>query len=98
MNERVSSKIRLNIVNALRIILEGGADAGTEHIVGYGGLFVGFDPVAVDTQALSVLLRERHHGGLEKGIEPVFLDAATEAGLGRRQTDAIQRLPLSRGG
>ena len=98
MNEQVSSKLRLNIVNALCIILEGGADATGEQIIGYGGLFVGFDPVAVDTQALSVLLRERHHSGFENPILPVCLNAATELGLGRRQVDALRRIPITRGG
>ncbi|MBN2446958.1 MAG: DUF362 domain-containing protein [Phycisphaerae bacterium] len=98
MNERVNSKIRINIVNALRIILEGGADAPADQVVGFGGLFVGFDPVAVDTQALSVLLHERHQGGIHAPIDSEFLDAATELGLGRRQIDAIQRIPISLGG
>ena len=96
-NECVSSKIRLNIVNALRIVMDGGADARADQIVGLGGLFVGFDPVAVDTQALSALLRERRASGMAQPIPTACLDEATRLGLGRRQIDELQRILIDRG-
>lgn len=79
----VSSKIRLNLVNAVRAVVDRGPAARAEDIVGYGGLLLGFDPVAVDNVGLSVLLAERRRLGLPPGIRVPHLASAITMGLGR---------------
>jgi len=90
----VSSRLKLNIVNALRVVVDGGPDAREADIVGYGGLLLGFDPVAVDNVGLSILATERRRLGLNGGGEIRYLVAAARAGLGRWRPVDIDRVAV----
>jgi len=91
-SQEVSKKLRLNVMNALRVVIRNGPDAREEDIVPYGGLLVGFDPVAVDTAGLELLAVERRRLGLPGGIDVRYLTAAGEAGVGKWRTGQLERL------
>jgi uncharacterized protein (DUF362 family) len=82
----VREKLRLNIVNGLRVVFEGGPEAVEEYIWNAGILFGGFDPVAIDMIGLQILERTRRELGLarisEESGPPAYLEAAAARGLG----------------
>jgi hypothetical protein len=90
----VSSKLRLNVVNALRIVARNGPDATEDDIVPYGGLLLGFDPVAVDTVGLDLLAVERRRLGFGEEIAVPHLVSAGEAGVGRWRPGQVERVAL----
>jgi hypothetical protein len=93
-SDEVSSRLKLNVVNAVRVVANGGPDAQEEDIIGYGGLLLGFDPVAVDNVGLSILAMERQRRGLTGGLEVRHLASAAEMGLGRWRPADIDRIAL----
>ena len=93
-SEEVSSKLKLNVVNAVRVVVNHGPDARTEDIVGYGGLLLGFDPLAVDNVGLSILAMERRRLGLAAGLDVPYLSSAAEMGLGRWRPADIDRIAI----
>ena len=93
--QEVSSKLKLNVVNALRVVVNNGPDARQQDIVGYGGLLLGFDPVAVDTVGLEMLAVERRRGGLTGGrLDVRYLSSAGEAGVGHWRPGRLERVGL----
>jgi len=56
--EPIRKKCRLVIIDALRPLFEGGPQVNPAYLWHYGGLFLGEDPVAVDT-LLNVLLEKK---------------------------------------
>lgn len=88
----VASRLKLNIVNALRVVVENGADAREADLERYGGLLLGRDPVAVDSVGLSLLdvLRRRH--GIESVVNVPYLAAAGRDGVGRNRPADIDRV------
>ena len=83
---KISGKLRLHIVNSLRLVFDGGPEATQAAVASGGVLFFGTDPVAVDTVGLEHL----NHKRLEEGLEPIrpnggrlqYLPRAAELGLG----------------
>ncbi|MFQ5422656.1 MAG: DUF362 domain-containing protein [Phycisphaerae bacterium] len=51
----IRSRLRLNVVNALRVPFEAGDDAGTGKLHTFGGLLLTRDPVAGDAVGFSIL-------------------------------------------
>lgn len=92
--QEVSSRIKLNLVNALRVVVDHGPDARAEDIVEYGGLLFGFDPLAVDNVGLSILAVERKNRGLEGGLTIRHLASAAEMGVGRWRPADIDRVAV----
>ncbi len=92
--QEVSSKLKLNVVNAVRVVVNHGPDACEDDLVGYGGLLLGFDPLAVDSVGLSILSMERRRLGLAAGIEVPYMMSAAEMGLGRWRPADIDRIAL----
>lgn len=86
----VSDKLRLTIVNALRVIVAGGADATENEVSPFGGLLLGFDPVAVDSLALEVLARERRRLGHEGTPDAPYINRAVALEVGRRQVNEVE--------
>ncbi|MCP4592759.1 MAG: DUF362 domain-containing protein [bacterium] len=90
---QVRSKLRLHLVNALRIVTDKGPEAGAKYIVDRGALVIGLDPVAVDSLGLEILNRVRHRGGLgkieDRQGEVSYLAAASARGLGNRELHRI---------
>jgi len=93
----VASKLKLNIVNAIRLVANRGPDAREEDIVAWGGLLLGFDPLAVDTVGLSILAAERRRLGLSPQLRVRYLAAAARMGLGRWRPAEIDRTVLEAG-
>jgi len=90
-SEAVSSRLRLNLVNALRVVVDRGPDANPEDVVDYRGLLLGVDPVAVDRVGLSVLTAERARLGLVQDLRVPSLTDAARMGLGRVRPEGIER-------
>jgi hypothetical protein len=90
----VSSRLRLNLVNAFRIVIRNGPEASEQDVVTYGGIVAGFDPVAVDRVGLSILERARRDHELPVGLNVRYLAAAAHEGLGRGHPAEIERIAL----
>ncbi len=90
----VSTRLRLNIVNALRVVVDRGPDARPEDVAEYGGLLLGFDPLAVDIVGRSVLAMERRSRGLPPWFGVPYLDSAAVMRVGRWRPAEIERLAL----
>ncbi len=90
-NKEVSSRLKINIVNALRLVVRNGPDAARGDVVDCGTLLMAFDPVAVDTVGHELLLSKRHSAGLTDGVDVPYLTAAAEWGVGRRAPYKLHR-------
>jgi hypothetical protein len=93
-SKEVTTKLRLNVVNALRVVVNNGPDARQEDIVPYGGLLLGFDPVAVDAVGLDLLAVERRRQGLPGRLNVRHLVSAGRAGVGRWRPGHLERVAL----
>ncbi len=88
---QVRSKLRLHVVNALRVAYEGGPIPVRDQLVGHAGILVGTDPVATDAVAIDILNGHRR----DKKLRPVgdrngqigYIHAAAEHGLGTDDQD-----------
>jgi hypothetical protein len=89
----VRSKLRLHLVNALRVVFDKGPRATEECIWDAGMLLGGFDPVALDTVGLTIVDRVRETLRLPRisasGGPPAYLAAAARTGLG---TDRLHQI------
>jgi hypothetical protein len=90
---QVSSRLKLNLVNALRIVVERGPDAHDEDIASAGAILLGHDPVAVDSVGLGLLSVERRRRSLT-GIQVPYLVAAGDAGVGRWHPADVEHFAL----
>lgn len=90
----VHKRLRLNLVNAIRVLTDRGPDAREEDIVSYRGLLMGFDPVAVDSVGQSILAMERRRRDLDPWFRVPHLESAAEMGLGRWRPADIDRVAL----
>lgn len=93
-NPKVSAKIKLNLVNALRLVVRNGPDPRPEDVIDYGGLLLGYDPVATDTVGLAILASERRRLGRTEHLLVPSLASAAELGVGRWRPGAVERLAL----
>lgn len=93
---QLQKKHRLTIVDALRVVFDGGPSAKPETIHDAGTLLFGTDPVAVDAIGENLLDQIRVTQGLtplkESGGVP-YLDVAHARGLGERNIRRIRVLP-----
>ena len=82
----IRSKFRLTIVDAMRVVYEGGPRANAHSLANEGVLIMSRDPVAADAVALGVLNRARERSGLAKIVDSAeeipHLAAAHRSGLG----------------
>ena len=90
----LTSRVRLHIVDAFKIIYDGGPlDHHPEKRVPHGAVYVATDPVALDTIGAHVIERERREHGLgtlaAAGREPRYIRTAAELGLGVHSLDQI---------
>ncbi len=88
----VTRRVRLNLLDGLRMVIRNGPDAREADIVNYGGLLAGFDPVAVDQIGLTLLALERRQHGLPGYIDVPALEYAARRRLGRAHPADIQRI------
>jgi uncharacterized protein (DUF362 family) len=91
--EPVRTKRRLNIVNGLLAIYDGGPDPRRNQWE-HNGLLFATDPVACDRVELEIIEAERKRRGLkslfERGSKPIHVAKAAEAGLGTADLDQIE--------
>lgn len=82
----IRSKLRLTLVDAMRVVYKGGPSATARSLANEGVLLMSRDPVAVDAVALEVLNRARERFGLPEiassAADIPYLAAAHRLGLG----------------
>lgn len=96
---KIGGKLRLCVVDAMRVVFEGGPAASSSAIADVGSLLASVDPVAVDAVGLSVLNEIR----LDNGLQPIarsaqaveYLRSAHEAGVGVVIPEAIELIRLA---
>ncbi len=96
---RIRSKLRVCVVNALRIVFDKGPEGQGDTISDEGLILGSFDPVAIDAVGLEVLNKTRR----ERSLEPVtlsgrfvpFLRAAHLRGLGVAVSHGIKKIECS---
>lgn len=96
-NKEVSTRLRLNIVTALRMVLRNGPDARREDVGELGRLLLALDPVAIDSVGHDLLQAVRQERGLGEPFTVPYLDEAGAMGLGRRGMHEIRRIPIRHG-
>jgi len=83
---QIRAKLRLNIVDALRVVFDGGPQAYADGIWDAGTLLVGADPVAADTLGLDIIESQRSLLGFgpvrSAGADPVHIKEAGKRNLG----------------
>ncbi len=83
---QIREKVRLHLVNALRVVFDGGPMAKDDATWDAGVMLAGVDPVALDTMGLEIINTQRTIYDIAKiahGSEQVpFLDKAMQRGLG----------------
>lgn len=89
----IRNKLKLNIVNGLRTVFEGGPEAGAKETDSVGTLLFGRDPVACDAIGYGILneIRSLHQLGplLPGSRAPRQLVTAARLGVGQFDVDAI---------
>lgn len=93
----IRDKIRLHLVNALRVVFDKGPEARDDYVWDGGIVLAGTDPVATDTVGLDIINSQRSIMGLpmidRDGEETAYLAAAAKKGLGefkRRRIDVVK--------
>lgn len=92
---KVSSRLKLNIINGLRIVARNGPDAREEDVVGCGSLLMGIDPLAVDHVAWSTLIAERYRLGVLDEVVVPYLVTSAQLGVGRWREADIDIIDVS---
>ena len=90
----VSSRLRLNVLSALRVVIDGGPDAAEEQLASGSAVLMSFDPVAVDSVGLGLLSVERRRRGLTKELHVPYLAAAGSDGVGRWHAADVEHIAL----
>lgn len=93
----ITTRLKLNIVNAMRTVINNGPDATERDIYSHGGILLGFDPVATDAVGRDILLRLRRKAGLGGHLDVPYLEDARDRGVGRLRVTEIDRLVLEIG-
>ena len=93
-NKIISSKLKLSIVNALRVVIRNGPEAAEGDLFEHGGLLLGYDPVAVDTVGLALLTSRRKQLDAQKPINVHYLHSAAAQGVGHYQGRDIEQLGI----
>jgi uncharacterized protein (DUF362 family) len=88
-------KVVLNIVDGLQACYEGGPGANPKFIYDANVLLFGTDPVALDSVAHDMIIKERMARGTQQVDDPrrrsaAFLDVAEKLGLGIAARDKIK--------
>ncbi len=83
---QIRGKVRLHLMNALRVLYYGGPEVRMSYIWEYGSLLFSRDPVALDAIGLELLKRARQDQSLPRGAEETikceYLKTAYSMGLG----------------
>ncbi len=94
---QIRQKIRLNLVNALRVVFDKGPEPQSVYTWDAGMLLGGIDPVATDSSGLEIINSQRVVHGLKK-IDPilaaVYLQEAAKRNIGVYRLHEIERIKL----
>jgi len=95
---QIRSKIRLNIVNAIRALCDGGPNVRPQGMWNHAGLILSRDPVAADAAGIDIINDERRRRGLppvgNKAGQIPHIHAAARLGLGTDDQDYINLIDL----
>jgi hypothetical protein len=95
---QIRSKIRLNIVNAIRALCEGGPHVRPHGMWNHAGLLVSRDPVAADAAGIDIINDERRRRSLpligNKAGHIPHIHAAARLSLGTDDQDYINLVDL----
>ncbi len=91
----VATRLKLSVLNAIRVVAQNGPDATREDVFGYGSVLLSFDPLALDWIGRSILAEVRHEHGLDSSIEVAYLDSAAVLGVGRWLPSEVDRQRLA---
>jgi hypothetical protein len=93
-SDGVRGKLRLNIVNSLRVVFDGGPGVQEKSVHTSGTLLFGQDPVACDAVGYNILNEARSLHGLPPLLQeakmPKQLVTAAALGLGRADIEEIE--------
>lgn len=82
----IRGKLRLTLMDGLRVVFEGGPEATSHNVADVGALLASVDPVSVDAVGIQIINKVRVSTGLDSfvdGPEDVpFLVSAHRSGLG----------------
>jgi len=100
--EPVNSKRRLNIMNALKGVFEGGPGYRDPHLQWrYNGLLISSDPVALDAIELDIIQAARKDRGLPNlfatAKKPIHIAHAADLGLGVADPSLIEHVKIDMG-
>lgn len=91
---QIRDKVRLNLVNGLRVVFAGGPEARDDFTWDAGILLASTDLLATDTVGLNIINLERKILGLGEvdsdEHRTIYLDAASERGLGKSDLHRIE--------
>jgi hypothetical protein len=92
--DQIRSKLRIHIVNALRVVYQGGPTVVPEGVWTHAGLIVSTDPVAADATGIDLLNEQRARAKLppigDDQAHIPHIHAAAQRGLGTDDQDYIQ--------
>ncbi|QOJ14476.1 MAG: DUF362 domain-containing protein [Planctomycetia bacterium] len=91
-SREIAGRLRLNILNAMRVVFRGGPEPEHSAISDPAALLLSFDPVAVDFMGMDLLMAERRRQGLSDGEPAPHLQTAEELGLGRGDWQGVERV------
>lgn len=98
-SKQIRSKLRLNVVNALRVVFDRGAEAGEREVATVGSLLFGIDPVACDAVGYGILNAARSSRKLKPLLPsaqvPRQLNTAAALGLGQFDAERIDLRTIS---
>lgn len=93
-SDPIRKKLKLNIVNALRVVFQDGPDAHEDRIHTFGTVLLGTDPVACDAIGYNVLNEVRSLRGLGPLMPtakvPKQLVTAAKLGVGQADVEQIE--------
>lgn len=93
-NKTISSKLKLNVVNALRVVIRNGPEAVEGDLFEHSGLLLGYDPVAVDTVGLALLTSRRKQLRAQQPIDVHYLHSAAAQGVGHHKGRDLEQLGI----
>lgn len=88
----ISSKHRIVICDAMRVLYAGGPEFVPEYTVDFNGIIVSTDPVAVDAVGANIVRKLRNESGkkpLPYYTKPKYIETAAKMGLGNSAPDMI---------
>jgi hypothetical protein len=94
----IRGKLRLTVCDASRIQIHNGPAFFPRHAREYGGVLVGFDPVALDRTGWRIIEDERRRAGMpslrDEGREPTYISSAQRLGLGCADRERIELVEM----